>query len=268
MKLRINEKETVVAEGYTLGQIAEQYKPGADVLILNGFPVASDTSPDDGDVLFFIKRGEIPLPAELEAAMVSRHTPGVHRKLKQATVGIAGAGGLGSAVAVALARVGIGCLVLADFDIVEPSNLNRQQYFVDQIGLPKVDALIENLCRINPCVKCISHNVILDPYNIPHIFAECSIVVEAFDRPEMKAMLVETVLAELPGVQLVAASGMAGFGTGNTITTRRITGRLYLVGDGTSSAEPGNGLMAPRVGIAACHQANQVIRIVLGEEEV
>lgn len=267
MKMCINEKEIIVEQTLTLGQIADLYKPGADLLILNGFPASSGVFPCDGDTLFLIKRGEIPSSEELEATMAARHTPGVHQKLKRAVVGIAGVGGLGSAVAVALARVGVGRLVVADFDLVEPSNLNRQQYFVDQIGLPKVEALVANIVRINPYVTLIPHATMLDPYNIPSIFSECSVVVEAFDRAEMKAMLVETILSGMTETTVVAASGMAGYVSGNSIVSRKITDRLYLVGDGTSAAEPGNGLMAPRVGIAACHQANQVIRILLGEDE-
>ena len=200
--------------------------------------------------------------------MAARHTPGVHARLKQAVVGIAGVGGLGSAVAVALARVGIGRLVIADFDVVEPSNLNRQQYFVDQIGLLKVEALAENLKRINPYVKVELHPVMLNPENIPAIFASCSVVVEAFDRAEMKGMLVNTVLSRMPEVTVIAASGLAGYGSNNAIITRRVATRLYLVGDEVSEAVPGSGLMAPRVGIAASHQANQVVRIILGEEDV
>ena len=268
MKIKINEKSFEVEDGLTLSALASRHKPGADVLILNGFPAPPDTLLKEGDELFLIRRGELPDAEELEYLMASRHTPGVHARLKQAVVGIAGVGGLGSAVAVALARVGIGRLVIADFDVVEPSNLNRQQYFVDQIGLLKVEALVENLKRINPYVTVESHPVILDPENIPAIFASCSIVVEAFDRAEMKGMLVNTVLGRMPEVTVIAASGLAGYGPNNTILTRRVAARLYLVGDEVSEAVPGRGLMAPRVGIAASHQANQVVRIVLGEDDV
>ena len=194
------------------------------------------------------------------------HTPGVHSRLKGAVVGIAGVGGLGSAVAVALARVGVGRLVIADFDVVEPSNLNRQQYFVDQLGLFKVDALAANLARINPYVTVEAHSALLGPDNIPAIFDGFAIVVEAFDRADMKAMLVDTVLERMPRATVVAASGLAGFGPNNDIITRRISRRLFLVGDEVSEARPGSGLMAPRVGIAASHQANQVVRIILGED--
>lgn len=268
MKIRINElPQQIDSDGLTLGELASTWKPGADVLILNGFPAAAESMVREGDEVFLIRRGERPSEEELERLMAARHTPGVHNRLKQAVVGIAGAGGLGSAIAVALARVGVGRLILADFDVVEPSNLNRQHYFIDQIGLLKVEALAANLARINPYISVESHALLLTSSNIPDVFASCSVVVEAFDRADQKAMLVDTVLEELPAATVVAASGLAGFGPNNTVSTRRITRRLYLVGDGASEACPGNGLMAPRVGIAAHHQANQVVRLILGEEQ-
>lgn len=267
MQIRLNEKTTDIPAGTTLAQLAGKRKPGADVQVLNGFPAPGDTPLTDGDTVFLIRRGEMPDAEELESLLAARHTPGVHARVKCATVGIAGVGGLGSAVAVALARVGVGRLIIADFDVVEPSNLNRQQYFIDQLGLFKVDALKENLGRINPYVTVETHRTLLDPGNIPAIFAPCPVVVEAFDRADMKAMLVDTLLGEMSGVTVVAASGLAGFGPNNDIVTRRVSRRLFLVGDTVSEAKPGSGLMAPRVGIAASHQANQVLRIILGEEE-
>ena len=267
MNIRINEISTEIENGLTLGTVAERYKAGADVLILNGFPAPAETALNDGDEVFLIRRGEVPTADELEALMAARHTPGVHARLKSATVGIAGVGGLGSSVAVALARVGVGRLVIADFDVVEPSNLNRQQYFIDQIGRYKVDALVENLRRINPYVSVEAHCTLLTPENIPRLFSECQVVVEAFDRADMKAMLVNRVLEAMPQSTVVAASGLAGYGLNNSILTRQISKRLYLVGDRVSEAAPGSGLMAPRVGIAASHQANQVIRIILGEDQ-
>ena len=266
MNIKINEKEFTIETGLTLRAVAEQHKQDADVLILNGFPSGSDTKLKEGDEVFLIRRGEIPTEDELEGLMAARHTPGVHTRLKEAVVGIAGVGGLGSAVAVALARVGVGRLVIADFDVVEPSNLNRQQYFTDQIGRYKVDALTENLQRINPYVTVQAHCTLLTPENIPQLFSVCSVVVEAFDRADMKAMLVNTVLGAMTQSSIVAASGMAGYGSNNSIVTRKVSQRLYLTGDSVSEARPGNGLMAPRVGIAAHHQANQVVRILLGEE--
>lgn len=267
MNIRVNEKEAVIGEEQTLRSVAATLKPDADVVILNGFPASPDTLVNEGDELFLIRRGEIPTQEELEGLMAARHTPGVHARLKEASVGIAGVGGLGSAVAVALARVGVGRLVIADFDVVEPSNLNRQQYFTDQIGRYKVDALGENIRRINPYVTVEAHCELLTPENIPTVFSSCSIVVEAFDRADMKAMLVNKILEDMPRCFVIAASGMAGYGENNSIVTRKVSRRLYLTGDAVSEAKPGSGLMAPRVGIAAHHQANQVIRIILGEEQ-
>ena len=205
---------------------------------------------------------EIPSAAELEALLVERHTPAVHEKIKSATVGIAGLGGLGSAIAVALARTGIGRLILADFDVVDPSNLNRQQYFFDQLGMPKTEAIEANLKRINPYVDYETHCVRVTPENIPALFGSVDVMVEAFDRPDQKAMLLQS----FKGAPLVAASGMAGYGPGESIGVRKMGDRIYVVGDLETDLAPGCGLMAPRVGIAAHMQANLVLRILLGEE--
>ncbi len=264
--VRVNEREVRVPPGTTVGALARREKPDADVWIRNGFPAGPDAVLQEGDEVVLIRRGEIPSREELEHLLVARHTPGVHRKVKAARVGIAGLGGLGSQVAVALARTGFGSLVLADFDVVEPSNLNRQQYFIDQLGMPKVDALQQTLRRINPYVTLEGHVVRLTPENIPTLFAGCGVVVEAFDRADQKAMLVETVLRDMPDTWVVAASGLAGYGPTDDIRTHRLGPRLLVVGDLETAARPGTGLMAPRVGVAAHAQANLVLRIVLGEE--
>jgi sulfur carrier protein ThiS adenylyltransferase len=198
---------------------------------------------------------------------MARHTPGVHKKVKRAVVGIAGLGGLGSNVAIALARVGVGGLVLVDFDIVEPSNLNRQQYFIHQIGMPKVAALQEILSKINPYVRVRPHHERLDRNNVEPIFKDADVVVEAFDRADQKAMLINAVSEKMPGKYIVAASGVAGYEDNNEIKTVRFSSKIFIVGDQKTAARPGVGLMAPRVGIAAHQQANTVLRILLGEEK-
>ena len=272
MRILLNERPREIPPGATVGALRDAERPGADVLIVNGAPVADPAQPlAEGDAVVFIRRGETPAPEELEALMVARHTPGVHAKLRRATVGIAGLGGLGSAVAVALARVGVGHLVLVDFDVVEPSNLNRQQYFVDQIGMTKCEALAANLARIHPYVRVETHVVRLTSENVPVIFAGVDVLVEAFDTAEAKAMIVESFLAAHPGKPLVVATGLAGHSPSNTIVTRRAGGprsQLIVVGDGVTAARPGTGLMAPRVGVAAHHQANAVLRLLLGEDPV
>jgi len=266
MQISLNEKTMIVPADATLHRLRDLHKPEADVLIHNGHPVKKDVDICEGDRIVLIKRGEQPSAEEMESLLLSRHTPGVHEKLKAATVGIAGVGGLGSAVAIALARSGVGRMILADFDIVEPSNLNRQQYFVDQLGLPKVDALKENLKRINPYVQTATFFGRLDRENIPQVFASVDIMVEAFDAADQKALLVETFRQLSPDTPLVAASGLAGHETANSVETRRAGNNFYLVGDGETGAEPGRGLMAPRVGVAAHHQANAVLRLLLDEE--
>ncbi len=267
MKIKVNEKELTVYGGITLQELKEKVKPDADIIIYNGFPVKEPIILKEGDEVSFIKRGEIPSRKELEYLMVARHTPKIYSKLKCSTVGIAGCGGLGSNVAIYLARVGVGTIKLVDFDLVEPSNLNRQQYFIDQIGREKVFALKENIERINPYIKVEANNLLLTPDNIPSDLLECPIVVEAFDRADMKPMLINTVIEKMENTILIAASGLAGYGENNAIKTRKISKRLYVVGDLISEAKPGQGLMAPRVAIAAAHQANQVVRILLGEED-
>lgn len=265
LHIKLCEKPLLIPAGTTLFQLRDQHKPRADVLVVNGFPVSQDCPLNEGDAVVMIQRGEIPPPEELEALMAARHTPGVHAVLKRAVVGIAGLGGLGSAVAIALARVGVGTLVLADFDVVEPSNLNRQQYFIDQIGQFKTEALAANLRRIHPGVRLETHAVRLDPENIPSVFASVQVLVEALDTAEGKVMLVECFSGLRPQTPIVAASGVAGHGTGNRVLTHHLGSSLWVVGDLETGAAPGMGLMAPRVGIAAHHQANTVIRLLLGE---
>lgn len=192
-------------------------------------------------------------------------TPHVFYELKNAVVGIAGLGGLGSNVAVALTRMKVGRLVLADFDLVEESNLNRQNYFADQIGRHKVDASLENLRRINPEADLEGHKVRLTPEKIPVVFKGAHIIAECFDRADQKQMIVETVLTKMPDVVVVTASGLAGYGRSNEIVTRRVSKRLIVVGDGVSGIGPGIPLIAPRVGVAAYHQANAIAEVLFEE---
>jgi len=261
----VQERPARVRAGTTLYALRAAWKPGADVMILNGASASGDQHLKTGDTVVLIRRGEIPHPEELDALMAARHTPGVHAVVKRATVGIAGLGGLGSSVAFALARLGVGKLVLADFDVVEPSNLNRQQYFVDQIGLPKVAALSATLVRIAPALTIEGHELRVEPSNVDAIFGAVDVLVEALDAAESKAMLAETFARLRPEVPLVVATGLAGHASSNTIVTRQVGRSLVVVGDAATAAGPGVGLMAPRVGIAAHHQANAVLRLLLGE---
>ncbi|MGN0371434.1 MAG: sulfur carrier protein ThiS adenylyltransferase ThiF [Enterocloster sp.] len=205
---------------------------------------------------------------ELYGTLCERHTKEVQERLSGGRVAIAGLGGLGSNVAVSLARIGVGHLHLIDFDRVDLTNLNRQQYFMEHVGMYKTEALKSVLMKINPYLDIRTDCVTVTEENLEALFAEDSIICEAFDVPEAKAMLTEGILTRFPEKPLVAASGMAGYGSSNQIRTRRISSRFYLCGDGVSEPSPGHGLMAPRVAVCAAHEANMITRLILGEEEV
>lgn len=189
----------------------------------------------------------------------------IKSKLKNYTVGIAGVGGLGSNCAVALARTGIGTLIISDFDIVYESNLNRQYFFKDQIGMKKVDALKENIQRINPEINIIDNFIKLNETNIVDLYKDCDVIVEAFDLAEMKKMLIETCLSELPEKPIVLGLGMAGWGQNNIIKYRQ-SENLYICGDEISEVADENPPLAPRVGMVANMQANTVLEILLSEK--
>lgn len=201
-------------------------------------------------------------------ALISRHGEELHKRFSSATVAVCGLGGLGSNIATALARSGIGKLLLIDFDCVDVTNLHRQQYKASQIGRYKAEALAENLLEIAPYTNVQTTTVRITEENFAELLKEADIVCEAFDHAESKAMLVNGVLEQLPHCYLVAASGMAGMNTPNTIRTRKIMKRFYLCGDEVSEAADSIGLVAPRVMLCAAHQAHTVLRILAGEYEV
>jgi len=182
-------------------------------------------------------------------------------------VGIAGCGGLGSNCAAALARIGVGTLVVADFDVVTRANLNRQYFFIDQVGMKKVIAMRDNISRMNPHVRFVAHDLKLAPENIPAVFEGCDVVVEAFDLAAEKEMLIETVLTTMPEIPLVIGLGMAGWGMNDSIHCRR-SGNLFICGDEISEIGPHLPPIAPRVGMVACMQANVVAEILLNSEIV
>ena len=204
---------------------------------------------------------------QLDAALLSRHGAAAQARFAGACVGIAGLGGLGSHIAVHLARLGVGRLILADFDRVDLPNLNRQHYFLPHVGQYKTQALAETLRRIAPYCEILTDTVRVTEENLPALLEKDGIVCEAFDRPEAKAMLVSGVLEHFPDKPLVAASGMAGLGSANTIRTRRAFGRLYLCGDGTSDVSGVLGLVSARVAVCAAHQAHMILRLLAGETE-
>ncbi len=185
--------------------------------------------------------------------------------LCQKTVGIAGAGGLGSNCAISLARVGVGRLIIADFDTIDESNLNRQYFFIDQIGMKKVYALRDNLLRVNPSAHIIPIDEELNPQSILFNFEQCDIIIEAFDKAEMKHMIIETVHDFFPEKPLICAMGLAGYGNTNQMRVQKFN-NLYICGDMEQEVSESNPPIAPRVCIAANMQADVAISILLNNK--
>ena len=210
----------------------------------------------------------IPSKEEWIAALTARHGIELYNQFAAATVAVCGLGGLGSNIALTLARAGVGKLILIDFDYVDISNLHRQQYKANQIGQYKTDALKENIIEIAPYTEVQTITKKVTENNYVDLLKDVDIVCEAFDNAEAKAMLVNGVLESFPNCYLVAASGMAGIGAANTIQTRKAGKRFYLCGDEVSDIADTIGLIAPRVMLCAAHQALTVLRILAGEYEV
>ena len=200
---------------------------------------------------------------EFKNALIERHGRDIYEKLINSRVAIAGLGCLGSNVAISLARAGIGKLFLVDHDTVDITNLNRQQYFTEDIGKKKTEALSDIIKKINPVIKLETADTYVTEENALSLFKDYPIVCECFDKAENKAMLINTLLGQSDNITVVSASGMAGYGSSNTITTSHPMERLYLCGDKISGIEQGMGLMAPRVALCAMHQANTVLEIIL-----
>ena len=209
----------------------------------------------------------IPTKEEWNKALAERHGEKLQTKFSSVTVAICGLGGLGSNVAISLARAGIGKLILIDFDRVDITNLHRQQYKANQLGMNKTDALRDNLLEIAPYVTLETHTICVKEENATHLLHGADIICEAFDDAECKAMLTNLVLEEMPDKYFVAASGMAGFGSANSIQTRKVTSKFYLCGDERSDVQSEGSLVSSRVMLCAAHQAHTVLRILAEQFE-
>ena len=209
----------------------------------------------------------IPTKEEWNKALCERHGEKLQKKFSSATVAVCGVGGLGSNIAISLARAGIGKLILIDFDRVDITNLHRQQYKANQIGMNKTDALRDNLLEIAPYIELETHTESVTEENAVRLLQGADIICEAFDNAECKAMLANLVLETLHDKYFVAASGMAGFGSANAIKTRKVSKRFYLCGDGASDVSEEGSLVSSRVMLCAAHQAHTVLRILAGKFE-
>ena len=210
----------------------------------------------------------IPTKEEWNKALEERHGKELHRAFSSATVAVCGLGGLGSNIAIALARAGVGRLILCDFDRVNITNLHRQQYKADQIDMYKTDALADNLREIAPYIELEMHTERITEENAVTLLKDADIICEAFDDAECKAMLTNTVFTEMRDKYLVAASGMAGLSDANRIKTRKVTSKFYLCGDEESDVADGIGLVSSRVMVCAAHQAHTVLRILAKQFEL
>ena len=209
----------------------------------------------------------IPTKKEWNKALRERHGEKLQTKFSSATVAICGLGGLGSNIAISLARAGVGKMILIDFDKVDITNLHRQQYKAKQIGLNKTDALFENLREIAPYVELETHTERITEENAAGMLQGADIICEAFDSAECKAMLVNLVLDTMPDKYIVVASGMAGMGSANTIQTRKVSKRFFICGDGESDVSEAGSLVSSRVMLCAAHQAHTVLRILAEQFE-
>lgn len=182
------------------------------------------------------------------------------KKVQSARIGIAGAGGLGSNCALNLVRVGFRRLTIADFDIIDPSNLDRQFYFLDQVGMSKIEALKINLSRVNPDIEITPYNRKIAAPDVKDIFGDCDAVVECLDMAESKSMLVSELLKM--GKFTVTASGLGGIGSTDEIRLHKLKDNLFMIGDLQSDIcrKPA---LSPRVNVAAAKQADVILEYVL-----
>lgn len=191
--------------------------------------------------------------------------PKIREKIANKTIGIAGAGGLGSNVAVSLARCGIDKLVIADFDKVEYSNLNRQYYFLDQVGMYKVDALYETIKRINPFIKIEKYKTELNSLNVKNVFSKVDILVEALDKAEVKKMLIENWTEHFPEKPIIIASGVYGFGDFEKLRIK-VVDKIYICGDQVTEIKNDFSTLSPKIGIVSNMQSDLVVKILVNEE--
>lgn len=224
------------------------------------------------DEVCICKKNSLPTKEIISKMMSSRLTKEVYEKIINGKVMVLGLGGLGFNIALSLARTSVGKLILIDFDTVDFTNLNRQNYFLKHVGKLKTESLKEQINEINPHVDVETINLKIDSKNIDDLLERCEdeqiILCEAFDKPELKEMIFNKVAFTYENIKLVMGSGMAGYLSSNSIKTKRVLNRIYICGDETSDSSTLNGLISPRVTLCAMHEANMILRLILGETEI
>ncbi len=239
-------------------------------ILVNGFSISEDRTLEEDDEIILIHLNQSLEKEDYEEIMISRIGYENFLKLKNASVMIFGLGGLGSNIAIVLARTYLGKMILIDFDRVDLSNLNRQHYFRKHLGSFKTESLKSQIEEINPYIDIEIINEKISSKNVDRYLDrarnEGILVIEAFDKVDMKSLLFDKIGLEYPTLKYICGSGMAGFGSSNKIKTRKMFGNIYVCGDEESDFIKERGLFAPRVQICAAHQANMAVRVILGIE--
>lgn len=263
MNITINGQTMSVAPGTLADSLIT--KGEDDLWLLNGFAFPPDTLLTDGDTLLCVSKTTPPDESTYDAIWKARYGEAVYTRLKSSHIPICGAGGLGSHIAISLARLGIGALTIIDKDVVDITNLGRQAYEMTDLGKPKVTALKEILHRINPFIQVTAVHTTIDSSNYDKYLKGFPYIIEAFDSPENKAELTSYVLTHYLKTTIIGASGVSGYDHPNTVTTKELFSRYYQTGDGHS--ESALGLLAPRVMLCAAHEATMLLHLLLSQKE-
>lgn len=246
----------------TVADLLEGESEGT-IALVNGRHMEPEDAVRDGDSVILIPDGRF-ISSAADMMLADRYTPEILSRIRNACIGIAGLGGIGSHIAESLARVGVGHMVIADFDRVDMTNLSRQNYFIEDIGKSKAECTATLLKRINPDLDLKVFDARITPDNALEVFGGCDVVCEAFDTPQAKSMLVESILCNDSNMVMVSVSGLAGFSDTESMHCIKRMNRLYVCGDGVSDSTVGAGLTATRVMACAGMAAHTALRIVMG----
>lgn len=263
MKITVNGKELNIENCSTIRNLIDMLNISADIFIVNSFPVQISYNIKENDNITLIKKGGVLQKEFLEYQLISRQGLKEYKILKNSTVAVCGLGGLGSNAALSLARAGVGKLKIIDFDIVEPSNINRQAYFIEHIGMYKTEALKELITKISPYIEVEISTVFLDEKNILSELNNYQVILECFDNPESKIMLIESCINSMPESYIIGASGVAGYYDTDIFEKKSLGKNCMIIGDFEHEAGFHQGLYAPRVAAAANMQANAALRYLL-----
>lgn len=266
MKITVNGKELFIEKPLSIKNLILELNVDSDIFIANSFPVSLSYNIKNNDVITLIKKGSIPDKDYLEYQLISRQGLKEYNILKNSSVAVCGLGGLGSNAAISLARAGVGSLKLIDFDIVEPSNINRQVYFIEHIGKNKTDALKEIINKISPYINIETANIYLDETNIINELSGFNVILECFDNISSKMMLIEKCVNNMRDSYIIGASGVAGYYNTDKFTKKSLGSNCIIIGDFENEAGFNQGLYAPRVTAAANIQANETIRYLLKDK--